>query len=739
MTTKLRAAALAALLPSVVLGCKSGDKKPAPSGGGSAGSGSAAGPTDKPSTPPAKAPDRGPEHPAYSLVDNRLSAHVLRGDGLVVVGGSNGFSKYARFGNLRKVKTTAWKVRESQGDTKVAVMTGSSAKLDVPVAKVADGAVIRVRAYSEAARPFAVRVNGNKDVNGQLEAGWTTVELTPPAGQLKAGENELTFFTRGPGVAIDWIQVGGSAPTGDVTTFYDPAAQALVLPEGGGLSYFVQVPAQGRLTGDLADGACSVEVKATGADGTTVDGKLTGLGAAVDLASLAGKAVRLDLIGRGCPTSKLAKAALVVPGAAPTATRGEAPKHVILFVMDSLRADRVKVWNPEARPEVPNFEKLAATSAVFLQHYVQGNESRVSHASLWSSLYPIKHAMIAPDAKLGLQWTTIDEVAKAAGMYVAGASANGYVEPKRWGFGTKWDAFSNHIHEALGLKAEDIVDKGWKFVGGKAEPWFLYIGSVDTHVSWRAKAPWIEKYSPGYSGRFAQVFSGADAEASAKGSKLSESETKHVRALYDSNVSYQDKVLGDLIAKLEADGRWNDTMLIITADHGDEQWEDGRVGHGASTRDMLVHVPLLIHYPPMVKAGKIAAGTELIDVVPTMADALGQPMDPEWQGQSLLGLAAGAEGDYGRLSMTSQYEDAHAARLGDWKVRVAGGGGLRIYDFTRDPDEQKPLSAEGGAAIGARTVLDPLWLLRANNLAWKKSVWGNPANVTAAFAKDLGE
>jgi arylsulfatase A-like enzyme len=743
MTTMLRAAALAALLPSLVLGCKS-DKK-APAGGGSAGSGAVAQPdqpeTPKPGKPPAKAPDRGPERLAYSLVDNRLAAHVTRGGGLFIVGGSNGFAKYARFGNLRKTKTTAWKLRQSQGDVKVAVMTGGSAKLDVPVteAQLAGEPVVRVRAYSETARPFAIRVNGNPDVTGQLEVGWTTLELKAPAGQWKAGENELLFFTRGGGVAIDWLQIGGSAPGDGATAFYDGGAQALVLPEGGGLSYFVQVPASGRLTGDLADGACEVAVKATAADGAGLDGKLAGLGSAVDLTSLAGKAVRLDLIGRGCPSAKLTKAALVVPGEVPKVARGAAPKHVILFVMDSLRADRVKVWNPKARPEVPNFEKLAQTSAVFLQHYVQGNESRVSHASLWSSLYPIKHAMIPADAKLGLNWTTIDEVAKAAGLYVAGASANGYVEPKRWGFGTKWDAYSNHIHEALGLKAEDIVEKGLKFVGGKADPWFLYVGTVDTHVSWRAKEPWIEQYNPGYNGRFAKVFSGADAAAAATGAKLTEAETKHVRALYDSNVSYQDKVLGDLIAKLEAEGRWQDTMLIITADHGDEQWEDGRVGHGASTRDMLVHVPLLIHYPPLLPAGKYAAGTELIDVVPTMADALGQPIDPEWQGQSLIPLATGVDGPYGRLSMTSQYEDAHAGRLGDWKARTSGGGAPRIYDLAADPDELSPVTPVGGAAIGARTVLDPLWLLRTHNAEWKKSAWGNPANVTARFAQDLGE
>lgn len=745
MTSKLRATMVVALIP--FLACKgSGKSEPKPTGG--SGSGTAATPAGgsgaaAPSKPPTKAPARGPERAVYSLVDNRLSAHVLRGGGLVLPGGSAGFAKYTRFGNTDKnPKASAWQLRQTEGDDKVKVakMTGSSARVDVPLtaAELAGDPVVRVRAYSAEARAFSVRVNGGKDVPGELGVGWSVVELKPPAGQLKEGENELLFFVRGSGLSVDWIQVGGTAPTAPVA-IHDAGSKSLVLPDGGGLAYYVQIPEQGRLTGDLADGACEVAVKATAADGAGADGKLTGLGSAVDLASLSGKAVRLELTASGCPVAKLANAALVVPGEEPKVTRGEAPRYVIMFVMDSLRADRVRVYNPGARPEVPTWEKLAETSAVFLQHYVQGNESRVSHASLWTSLYPIKHSMIGASEKLDLKWTTIDEVAKQAGKYVAGATSNGYVDPKRWGFGQAWDAYSNHIHDALGLKAEDIVEKGLKFVGAKKEPWFLYLGTVDTHVSWRGKEPWLSKYDPGYSGRFATVFSGEDAGKAAAGAKLTEAEMKHVRALYDSNVSYQDKVLGDLIQKLQDAGIWDQTMLIITADHGDEQWEDGRVGHGSSSRDMLVHVPLLIHYPPLFPAGRHLEGTELIDVVPTVADALGVQTDAQWQGASLIPLANGVGAGYGRMSFTSMYEDSHGARLGDWKVRISGGSNLRVFDLATDPDEMKNLAGDAAASIGARTVLDPLWLLRTYNREWNKSVWGNAANVTARFAEDLGE
>jgi arylsulfatase A-like enzyme len=706
------------------------------------GSGASSG-DGKSAKPLAHAASRGPEHPVYSLVDNRLSAHLERGGGLVLAAGSAGFAKYTRFGNTEQIKQKTWELSAKEGDVRVGKMTGGSARVDVVVtaAMLTGNPVVRVRAYSADARAFSVRVNENADINGQLQAGWSVVEFPVPAGQLKEGENQLLFFVRGSGLSVDWIQVGGAAPGDAAATFYDPAAKALLVPDGGAMSWYAFVPDKARVTADLDDASCEIAVTATGEDGQQVTGSLVGVGSAVDLDKLSGKAVRLSLAAKGCAQARLTGAALVVPGAEPTpAPRGAPPKYVVLLIMDSLRADRVRAFNPEARAEAPTWDKLAEDSALFDQMYVQGNESRVSHASIWTSMYPIKHSFLGENELLDYSFVTIDEMAKSAGLFTAGASANGFVAPKRWHFGEKWDKFSNHIHESLGLKAQDILEKGWSFVGDKKEPWFLYMGFVDTHVSWRAHDPWIEKYDPGYSGRFADTFSGGDAGKARSGAlTLTEKEKQHVIALYDSDVSYQDDVMRQLIEKLQAAGIWEQTMLIVTADHGDEQWEDGRVGHGGSNRDMLVHVPLLIHYPPMFPKGMYPQGVESVDIMPTVADALGVPMEPEWQGESLIPLVAGVNAGYPRMSFNTMYETSHAGRILQWKARIKGGNAPAIYDFSSDPDEKKDLWGEDDAVIGGRAVLDPLWLFRSFNKEWKKSQWGNAANVTSRFASDLGE
>ncbi|HEX5061656.1 MAG TPA: sulfatase-like hydrolase/transferase [Kofleriaceae bacterium] len=729
-----RHAWLAALLALAACGkdkdTSSAEAAPAPGGATAA---------KQPAKAPVKAAARGPEHAVYSLVDSRLSGHLLRNGGLVVPGGSAGFAKYVRFGNLMKGGKRTWELRQQEGDIKVARITGKSGTVFVPLTAAQAGRnTLRFRLFAQDAGAVSVRVNENKDLNGQLTKGWSTVELTVPAGQLKEGENSIAIFTKSSGSELAWLQVGATAAVGEdgAVKFYEPGSKSLTLPKDGGMSWFVAIPEKAKLTGDLSDGACTINVLATAEDGATLEGKLTGIGSAIDLGAMAGKAARLDLEPTGCAEAQLASAAIVVPGAAPTVKRADPPKYVVFVIMDSLRADRIRVWNPKARPEVPNWEKLAETSSVFLTHYVQGNESQVSHASMWSSEYLAKHKASEMKDKLDAKLMTIEKVAKKANKYAAGASANGYIRPER-GFGNAWDQFVNHITKSLGLKGADVVDKGISFITPKKDqPWFLYLGLIDTHVTWRAKSPWMEKYDGGYKGKFETSY-GDDGPGGSNGKGLSEKEQNHVRALYDSNVSYQDDLLGKLVEQLQTWGIYDKTMIIITADHGDEQWEENdRVGHGGSQRETLVHVPMLIHYPPLFPATKVHGGTEGIDIVPTLADALGVAFDPEWQGTSLLPLAQGNDA-YPLLAMSSAYENMHAGRIGHWKLQLKGGGAPRLWNLAKDPDERNDLW--GKSHIGARLLLDPMWILRGWNVEWKKSQWGNAASVSSRFASDLGE
>jgi arylsulfatase A-like enzyme len=676
---------------------------------------------------------REPERPAYSLIDNRLAAHVERGGGLVLIAGSTGFAKYVRFGNQLARHKPAWLLRQREGDAFVARMTGEKARVHVPLtAEQAARGAVRVRAHGAEAGALRLAANGHAPVPGQADEAGSTIDFTLPAGQLTEGENTLELIAGEPRLAVAWIHVGAAAPLDGAAdlSLHDAARQALAIPKHGRMSWYVLVPEQARLTARVEAG-CAVRVRAVGEAGAPVEGTLSGEAAAVDLAPLAGKAARLELEPAGCPRAVIADAALAVPGEAPELPRGgEPPAYVLFVILDSLRFDRVHAFEPAARAETPTLDRLAASSTLFLNHYVQGNESQVSHASMWTSMYLAKHRAVRWNDVLPARFTTLDEVAKRALKYRAAATGNGYIRPSR-GYGA-WNRFANHIQEALGLSGDEIIDRGLSFVEPrKTEPWFLYLGLIDTHVPLRPKQPWIGRYSPDYKGRFAKVYLGGERAKDA-------SDREHVRAIYDSNVSYQDELLGKLIGKLEAWGVWDQTMLVLTADHGDELWEDGRVGHAKGQDETLLHVPLLVRYPPRFPAARITHATEGIDVLPTIADALGVPPDDEWQGTSLVAAAHGVHA-YAGLTSSSGYELEHGARIGAWKLRLAGAADPALFHLADDPHETKNVFGTPAGAIGGRLVLDAMSLLRAHHAAWKKSRWGNAGNVTPRFAADLGE
>src|SRR5258706_800185 len=164
-------------------------------------------------------------------------------------------------------------------------------------------------------------------------------------------------------------------------------------------------------------------------------------------------------------------------------------------------------------------------------------------------------------------------------------------------------------------------------------------------------------------------------------------EIDRLRAIYDSAISYQDQLVGQVVARLKAWGVWDQTLFVVTADHGDEFFEDRRCGHGGSLRDSLVRVPLLVHDPSRFPGGTIVdEGAEGIDLMPTFLDALGVGIGDAPQGESLIGIAQGIGRGWAKPSYASMYEYAHAMRIGRWKITV-GSGGLSVVDMVGDPTE----------------------------------------------------
>ena len=176
---------------------------------------------------------------------------------------------------------------------------------------------------------------------------------------------------------------------------------------------------------------------------------------------------------------------------------------------------------------------------------------------------------------------------------------------------------------------------------------------------------------------------------------------------YDTAIRHATDQLGHFLAELRAKGLFDDALIVVTADHGDEFFEHGGFSHGYSLHEEVVRVPLLVKLPGQVSGRRVAARVTLMDVLPTLAQAVGAAPPQDLDGRSLLPLLTG-----------SAAGEAHAADEAlhlsvEFPPRLVGRGliegrhkliaiehnyegatrELRLYDLHADPGEQRDLAA----------------------------------------------
>lgn len=715
------------------------------------------------------------EHPVYDLVDNRHAAHRMVAGDLVLDGSTAQFARYTRFG----VPVRRWKLGQTLDGQRVAI-PDPIALLEVPltVEQARTSTQLTVRLYASTAMAIELKVNGrkaSKDPRVELAEGWQTVALAVDPGRFVVGENQLALERRtikvktakgtpaakgkakgDPQLGVAWIRIGDPRPLDDkdprAAAVFDAKAHAVALDQDATLTYFVTLPDGAHLVADVSTG-CSIEVRARPSADAFAGGALTGAGGRVDLTAMGGKVVALTLTTRECARATITAPRITLQGAGPERlAKAPPPRYIVLWVMDALRADRIPTFTPGARAQTPSFDELAKTSAVFRQYYVQGNESQTSHSTVWTGVYPAVHNVRM--AGVGGVWKIDDDLSVIAqtlstegSMMTTAVTGNGFVNADG-GYARGFKEYRNMMREKGVINGviygATIVDAALgQLDRARTEPTYLFLGTIDTHGPWIARKPWIDTYSPGpYNGPFKEFGTAKDLgfKPGSMGCSIipPPADIERLRAIYDSAISYQDQQLGRFVEQLRAWGIWDETMLIVTADHGEELFEDARCGHGGSLRDTLIRVPLLVHDPARFPGGTIVdEGAEGVDIYPTILDAMGLAAPAQLQGHSLAPLAQGLGRGWPGPSYTSMYEYAHAMRIGRWKIRVPRTGAPIISDMVEDPDEKTELSAT--RPLERRMLTDNMGLFLALRAQWKKAAWGVVTNVTPEGALALDE
>ncbi len=320
----------------------------------------------------------------------------------------------------------------------------------------------------------------------------------------------------------------------------------------------------------------------------------------------------------------------------------EVPSNVILISIDTLRADHLGSYG-YARATSPFLDSLAEDGVRFENSFVQLPGTLPSHMSMLTGLYPEEHGVMPPTGVLSPSIPMIQEILQQQGFRTAGFTEGGYADGG-YGFARGFDRFSDESNKMYN-SVVDTLDRGLAFLESieKEDRYFLFLHTYAVHdpyfppppyktMFWDRPAPTqVEPTGPNLV-KFNRVGAPVPADV-----------TNYYKALYDASIRYLDDQLRDFFASAEDIGVLDDTVVIITSDHGEEFQEHGRFVHEQLYREHL-HVPLIV-----LGVGASRSVPEIvqsIDLAPTILDLLGLgQQEIEMSGRSLRPLLEGS-GDW---------------------------------------------------------------------------------------------
>jgi arylsulfatase A-like enzyme/Tfp pilus assembly protein PilF len=375
-------------------------------------------------------------------------------------------------------------------------------------------------------------------------------------------------------------------------------------------------------------------------------------------------------------------------------SRDEPPpsaRHVVLVTIDTLRADRLGCYGND-QVATPHMDVLAKEGAMAPDATVHAPLTRPSHVALFTGLLPSEHGIrdnvspaVDPDFPL------LADLLKKAGFRTA-AFVSSVVLSAQSGLDRGFDLYSdefetdaddarflNTIYERGDIATDEAIT--WLESNGGGDRLFAWIHLYDPHDPYEPPEPYASEYTD---------------------------------RPYDGEVAWSDELIGRLDAALERLGLRDDTLLIVTSDHGEGLGDHGEPLHGFFVYESTLAVPLLFRGPGVVPGTRLTVTARTVDLFPTTLDLVGvsTPADIQLSGRSLAGALRGRE----ELSEETSYaetlvpllhfgwSDLRSLREGRWKYIQAPRP--ELYDLERDPGETRNLvKSESSQAEALRSGL----------------------------------
>jgi arylsulfatase A-like enzyme len=368
--------------------------------------------------------------------------------------------------------------------------------------------------------------------------------------------------------------------------------------------------------------------------------------------------------------------------------------NVILITMDAARADHLSCYG-YFRNTTPNIDKIASEGVRFTEAITVAPFTQGSIASIMSSKYSITNGVIAYDYALSNSEVTLAEVLKENEYITAAFVSHAPLWPELGtGFEKGFDVYKNN-YSSFDITANDTTNLALDWLEKNYnKKFFFWIHYFDPHWTYKPPYPYNKLFYSNYTGNFDiyNSFDWSNESLSRNLINLTQDDINYAIALYDGEIRYTDDNIGVLLSKLNQFNITNKTIIIITADHGENLGEHGSFfNHGIGVMyENVIKVPLIIKSPTIKLKNKIISGqVQNIDIFPTILDILGISDKEELkdeQGISFLPLIKNPL-DKGRVYTYGDLENVtHFIRTEKWKY-IYDKGTEKLYDIQNDPYE----------------------------------------------------
>jgi arylsulfatase A-like enzyme len=369
---------------------------------------------------------------------------------------------------------------------------------------------------------------------------------------------------------------------------------------------------------------------------------------------------------------------------------GDSAPNVVLIIVDSLRADHLGCYGHD-RDTSPNIDALAKQGVRFTRAFSQAPWTTPSIGSLLTSQYPTTLGIKGERSGISEDLLLLPEVLNAGGYATGGVISHSFCSSK-WGFGQGIeDLDESNIKGHTGVTSNDIADRAIEYLASKWDkerPFFLMVHFFDPHFAWIEHEGLSFGGNVGYEGKIKSgtLFS-VVIELKANG-ELTDADIQESLRLYDSEIAYTDRAIGRIFDHLRERKLYDDSMIVFTADHGDEFLDHGAMGHSRKLYNEVVRVPLIIKFPGG-RHGEIDRPVPLLDIYPTILEVAGLEVKHPIEGVSITN-----QSERPFFIETSRGAERRALISGNFKFIRNNTAKPELYDLRQDPLEEHDLAAE---------------------------------------------